>query len=356
MTSEGLGSGSDLIKGITQGKVPREVRLFAAQGLLPVPREDLLSLQTLLSSDPDKELAEVARQSLEGEDAQTILDWLNHHPPEPLVLDQLIRVRTDESVWAAVAAHSNVSDETLRVIARHASPLVQDIIITNQVRLLGCLDILEDLRDNPEVSSVVLRRVREFETEFIEKALAEDDALESMGPSVEEAIESLNSIGAHIPKLDTMPYATSEDAALADAIESANQSVHQRILEMSVHERIICALRGNQEERAILINSRNRLIQRSVLACPKLNDNEIERFASSRSVSEEVIRLIGENQRWLRMYPVLIALAMNPKTPVYTAKSILPRLNHRDRVRVTRNRNLNPVTRKMAEKLTTTRR
>jgi len=356
MTNENLGSGSGLIDGIVQGKVPRQVRLFAAQGLLPVPREDLLSLQTLLSSDPDKELAAVAKDALVGEDVQTILDWLQEYPPDPLVLDQLVRIRDDELVWGAVAAHQNVSDETLRVLARHATPLVQDIIITNQVRILGCLDLLDDLRENPELSSVVMRRVREFEEEFIQKALAEDDLLEAQGPSVEDAIEALNSIGAHIPKIDVMPYPSSEDAALDEAMKSADQSTHERILNMSVHERIICALRGNQEERAILINSGNRLIQRSVLACPKLNDNEIERFASSRSVAQEVIRLIGENRRWLRLYPVLIALAMNPKTPVYTAKGILPRLNHRDQVRVTRNRNVNPVTRRMAEKLAARRR
>ena len=356
MTEGGMGSGSDLIDGIVQGKVPRQVRLFAAQGLLPVPREDLLSLQTLLSSDPDEELAEVARGSLGNEDLQTILDWLKEHPPSPLILDQLVRVRNDEAIWGAVAAHVNVSDQTLRVIALHATPLVQDIIITNQVRILGCLDILEDLRENPEATSVVLRRVREFEEEFIQKALAEDEALEATGPSVEDALASLASIGAHIPKIDTMPYATSEDAALAEAIEKSDGSTHARIINMSVHERIICALRGTQEERAILVNSRNRLIQRSVLACPKLNDNEVERFASSRSVSDEVIRLIGENQRWLRSYPVLIALAMNPKTPVYTAKNILPRLNQRDKVRITKNRNINPVTRRMAEKLVARRR
>jgi len=356
MSNEGFDSGAELIEGIINGRVPRQVRLFAAQGLLPVPREDLLSLQTLLSSDPDEELAAVAKGSLGSEYVQTILTWVRDHPPDPLVLDQLVRVRDDESVWAAVAAHQNVSDETLRVLAHHATPLVQDIIITNQVRILGCLDILEDLRENPEVTSVVMRRVREFEEEFILKALAEQEALDAIGPSVEDAINALNAIGAHIPKLDTMPYPSSEDPALADAVRKSQESIHERILNMSVHERIICALRGSQEERAILINSRNRLIQRSVLASPKLNDNEIERFAASRSVAEEVIRLIGENHRWLRLYPVLIALAMNPKTPVYSAKKILPRLNHRDKLRVTRNRNLNPVTRKMAEKLTDTRR
>jgi hypothetical protein len=272
------------------------------------------------------------------------------------VLDQLIRVRDEEEIWSTVAAHANVSDETLRVLARNATPVVQDIIITNQVRLLGCLEILEDLRGNPQVNQVVLRRIREFEEEFIEKVLAEQEAAAAAGPSVEEAIAALHDIGAHIPKEITMPYPETIDEELEEAVDASNQETHARLLKMKVSDRIICALRGTREERAILINSRNRLIQRSVLACPKLTDTEIEQFASSRSVAQEVITAIADNRRWLRQYSVIIALAMNPKTPVYTAKSILPRLTYRDRVRVSRDRNLPPVTRQIATKLLDTRR
>ncbi len=349
-------SGADLIAGIIKGQVPRQVRLFAAQGLLPVSREDLLSLQCILSSDPDKDLAKVAADSIRAEEDKTLLDWIRDHPPEALVLDQLIRIRESEAIWASVAAHGNVSDETLRVLAKNGPPVVQDIIITNQVRVLGCLEILDDLRENPQANQVVLRRVREFEEEFIQKVLAEQEAAAAAGPSVEEAIKALHSIGAHIPKEIEMPYPLTEDQALEEAVKKSQTETHARLLKMSVHERIVCALRGTREERAILINSRNRLIQRSVLACPKLSETEIEQFAASRSIATEVIKAIADNKRWLRNYPVIIALALNPKTPVYTAKSILPRLNHRDRVRVSRDRNLNPVTRQIAAKLVDTRR
>jgi hypothetical protein len=356
MTDRKPVTGADLIEGIVKGQVPRQVRLFAAQGLLPISREDLLGLQCILASDPDQELAKMAETSVAGEEESTILDWLRDHPPDSLVLDQLIRVRAGEAIWAAVAAHASVSDETLRVLAKNGSPVVQDIIITNQVRVLGCLDILEDLRENPQANQVVLRRVREFEEEFIEKVLAEKEAAAAAGPSIDEAIESLRAIGAHIPQEVEMPYLGFGDESLEDAVERMDLEGHARILQMSVHERIICALRGTREERSILINSRNRLIQRSVLACPKLTDTEIEQFASSRSVAQEVIQQISANRRWVRKYPIAIALALNPKTPVYTAKAIIPRLNYRDRVRVSRDRNLNPVTRQIARKMLDTRR
>jgi hypothetical protein len=356
MTENNPVSGADLVAGIVKGQVPRQVRLFAAQGLLPVSREDLLSIQCVLSSDPDEELAKVASESLAAEEETTILDWIRDNPPESLVLDLLIRVRDNEAIWSAVAAHQNVSDETLRVLAKNGSPVVQDIIITNQVRVLGCLEILDDLRSNTQINQVVLRRVREFEEEFIQKVLDQEDLSGERGPSVEEAIEALRSIGAHIPQEREMPYPKTDDQSLEEAVKKTKQEAHARLLEMSVHERIVCALRGTREERAILINSRNRLIQRSVLGCPKLSDTEVEQFAASRSVAEEVIKGISSNRRWLRNYAVVIALALNPKTPVYTAKSLIPRLHHRDKVRVSRDRNISPTTRQIATKMLDTRR
>ncbi len=346
-----------LIQGIIEGQVPRQVRLFAAQGLLPVAREDLLALQTLLSADPDKELARTAAESVRSEDVEVILGWLRERPPEGVILDLLVRIRQEEAVWAAVAAHANTADETLRVLARKATPMVQDIIITNQVRLLNCLEILDDLRANTHVNQVVLRRVREFEEEFIEKALAEEAELrEAERQSIEDALVALRSIGAIIPNEDSMPFPSAADPALQEAVEKADVSAFGKLLKMNIKEKILCALKGSREERAILINSRNRLVLRAVLSAPKLSETEVEKYAASRSVSEEVIRIIAGNGRWLRLYPVVLALALNPKTPIQTSLRLLPRLSHRDAMRVSRDRNVNPVVRRKAVEFVSRRR
>jgi hypothetical protein len=44
-------SSSQLLDGILKGQVPRQIRLFAAQGLLPITREELLHLQVVLPAD-----------------------------------------------------------------------------------------------------------------------------------------------------------------------------------------------------------------------------------------------------------------------------------------------------------------
>ena len=210
----------------------------------------------------------------------------------------------------------------------------------------------DDLRANPHVDQVILRRVKEFEEEFIEKAL--NDALEDIdagASSIEEALDALRTIGAHIPRESDLPYPETDDAGLRDAVQKAGESTYARILSMDVKERIMVALKGSREERAILVNSRNRLVARAVLSSPKLSEPEIEKFAASRSVSDEIIRGIASNPRWTRMYPILVALTFNPKTPPTLTLRMLSRLSVRDVARLSRDRNVNPVVRRQAKEL-----
>ncbi len=358
MNNGTIGSVEQLIEGVLAGTVPRQVRSFAAQGLLPISHDDIFRLQLILSADPDPELAELAKGSVAREDQAFILEWLSNPERGSLELDILVRTRKEEEIWAAVARHPNASDETLRVLARHGSALVQDIIITNQVRLLSCLELLEDLRANPQIDNVVLRRVKEFEDEFIIKAAAaaEEMAEIEAGPSIEDALAALKAIGSHLPNTGELPLPPEPDAELADQAEEKGESAFARLLRMSTHEKIMRALKGTQEERGILINSRNRIVVRAVLGSPKLTDGEVERFASLRSASEDVTRLIAQNPRWIRRYPIVHALVENPKTPIQIALRLLPRLNMRHLKKMSINRNINSTVRQRANQLLQQRR
>jgi hypothetical protein len=339
-----------LIDGIRNGMIPRQVRLFAAQGLLPVSREDLLRIQLLLSADPDPELSGPARKSVGEAEPETVVTAIRASAFDPIELDILVRLRQEETVWAAVAASRSVSNETLRILASRGGSLVQDIIVTNQVRLLGCLEILEDLRGNSQVTQVVLRRVKEFEEEFIDKAIAAAGELEEPepGPSLEDALVALKAIGAHIPAEDELPYPPPPEPE-PEPVDRDLLPVHTRLYLMTTFEKIMTALKGTREERAVLIMSQNRLVARSVLASPKLSEVEIQRFASSKSVSEEVIHGIAGNPRWMQKYPIALAISQNPKTPYRIAVNILPRLNFRDLDRVAKDRNVPTPVRRQAQ-------
>jgi hypothetical protein len=199
----------------------------------------------------------------------------------------------------------------------------------------------------------------EFEHEFIEKALAaEAEEAAAAAPTIEDALHALRRIGAHIPQLDRLPYLGSDDAGVREAVEKAGgtQSTFARLVQMNIKEKVLCALKGTREERSILINSRNRLVVRAVLGSPKLSDAEVEKYAGTRTVDSEVLRVISRNARWMRRYQIVWQLVSNPKTPVDIGIRMVNRLNLRDLKRLTTNRNVNPMVRRTAQNFASRRR
>jgi hypothetical protein len=58
------------------------------------------------------------------------------------------------------------------------------------------------------------------------------------------------------------------------------------------------------------------------------------------NVSEDVLRTIGANRGWMKHYGVVVGLVRNPKTPVGTSLNLLSRLNDRDIVMLSVDRNV----------------
>ncbi len=63
---------------------------------------------------------------------------------------------------------------------------------------------------------------------------------------------------------------------------------------------------GSQEERSILIRDSNKIVSRAVLQSPKLSDQEIESIAMMKNVSDEVLRLVAMNRKFIRSYAVVL--------------------------------------------------
>ena len=73
---------------------------------------------------------------------------------------------------------------------------------------------------------------------------------------------------------------------------------------------------------------------------PMLNEHDVERIASIREVSDEVLRIIASNRRWMRKYAILRNVALNPRTPIAIALGLLERLMNNDIKLATREHNL----------------
>jgi hypothetical protein len=99
---------------------------------------------------------------------------------------------------------------------------------------------------------------------------------------------------------------------------------------MSVPEKVKAAMKGSREMRAVLVRDPNRMVSMAVLSSPKMTDAEVESIAKMGAVSEDVLRVIGQNRAWTKNYNVVLALVKNAKTPVAMTLNFLARLNDRD--------------------------
>lgn len=112
--------------------------------------------------------------------------------------------------------------------------------------------------------------------------------------------------------------------------EPETESLLQMARRMKLSERVRFALRCGKEGRTLLIRDGNRAVQLAVIGNPRITEGEIALIACSRTVDEEILRRIAEQREWTKYYPVRLALAGNPKTPLAIAVKMLPTLMPQD--------------------------
>jgi hypothetical protein len=114
----------------------------------------------------------------------------------------------------------------------------------------------------------------------------------------------------------------------------------QLVQKMTVSQKIKLALSGQKEARGLLIRESSKIIALGVLANPRITIGEVEFFAKSTNLMEDVIRKIGTNAEWSRKPAIVSALVNNPKTPVGISMGFVPRLSERELAILEKSRNV----------------
>ena len=120
---------------------------------------------------------------------------------------------------------------------------------------------------------------------------------------------------------------------------------------MTAGQKVALAGKGNSEVRKILIRDKNRLVCVKVLENPRITDSEVEQYAKSTNVAEDVLRFIGNKREWAKLVPVVKALVQNPKTPLGLSMGYLGRMGVRELDGLSKNRNIPEALRKAAKKM-----
>lgn len=133
--------------------------------------------------------------------------------------------------------------------------------------------------------------------------------------------------------------------------EALRLSTVQRLARMTITQKVKAAMRGNRDERALLIRDSNKLVSIAVLASPRLTEQEVETYAKMASLSEDVLRVIATTRAWLKNYTVVRALTFNPKTPIALAMGMVNRLVEKDIRMLASDRNIGEPVKLLARKM-----
>ena len=391
-------SSNPAVQAIVAGTAPHQARLAAASGFLPLPQSDLLEVLVVLQDVEDSEIAEAAKETLASQAVDDLLTAARGSETSSAVLNYLAAFSKDNrEIHEAIVLNSRTPDEAIAGLASTTSDSsLLDLIAANQQRLVRFPKIIDAILANSDRSGEAERRARETRQEFFEKERGAQQIAQELrsrgnsaaaeffensdltgGLSVDDAWLIAQHIEVSDAELDNswLPTERYEELRLETQEERAanfNRAVESERLEvgelppervslmrqlmfLNARDRMKLAMKGDREARSILIRDSNRMVATAVIHNPRVTDQEVENIAAMRTVADEVLRLIAVNRNWARSYPVIHNLVRNPRTPIPTVLSTLPRIRTKDLINLTQNRNVSEATRRQAQRLSQAR-
>jgi hypothetical protein len=342
-----------MVELIRDGSVPASMMRRAAQGGLSLPADEAIEILVELTSH--RELGAEAEQTLEKWDEKSLIEVSSSARTSPEVLVELLRFYAQRPA-VVVALSENPAlpvAELENAVSRAGVDVLRAMMRSTRVRgasqlrqLLVANPAAEQMR--PELDPWLLISERDEAEAVAARFLVEnaDEITRQDG----QRFELVTADGDDDPLDQLLTRVKSGDSPVKPE-EIEQLSMLQRLGRMRVGERIKLAMRGNREERMVLIRDRSKLVSLAVLESPKLTDPEIEGFAAMKNVQEGVLRAISMKRKYIKIYGVLRALVNNPKTPLDVGLPLVAYLLVKDQRAVGQNKNVNETIRKMAVKL-----
>ena len=344
-----------IVDAIRAGTAPEHVRAAAARGALPIPRATLVQLFVRLLKDETETIRNDAQNSLDALGTEEITDALGDEacPAEALLFFSK-RAAREEALAEHIAFHANTPVTALTVLAAKGNTAVVDLVLTNEERLLRQPGLLEKMMLNPALAQNQRGRLLELLDRAAKIAAATETESDPTDDSVEEAEQESAEEIALLLDLDVGELLSASEILGAEELESSDDPVirdaFQRIVRLNAAQKAVLALKGGREERRILVHDTNKVVSMGVIRNPRINEDEVERIAQMRNVSDDVLRLVGTTREWVKSYAVIHSLVRNPRTPQGISMNFISRLQNKDLKHLLASRDVPALIRRMAKK------
>ncbi len=373
---------------------------FAARGALQVPPAENIEILVYLARH-NKVFGEVARMTLAGWDEKACLTAAADPQTSPEVLHYFVSPdNLRPKLLPALLENPSVAESELARLALGAMRETAEVILRSP-RAKSLPAVVEALRANPYLKKDEIEALRQAGGQPSAPAAAEPAAApESAAHPVAEAPEAapasepagspeeeqvvstylkenaseiaaegnkpFQAIGGIVELLgpDYFPVTQKQDVPAPAAAstpaahrkpqapaEPERKNTLQKINSLDVKGRIQLALKGNKEERSILIRDGTKVVALAVLEAPKLSDGEVEKFASQKNVLEAVLRQIPLKRRFMKNYIVVRNLVANPRAPLDIGLGLMKNLLIQDLKNISANKEVSETIRKLALKM-----
>ncbi|ATB32843.1 hypothetical protein [Melittangium boletus] len=337
---------------------PPPLRMMAAKALVPLAPADMLGALFILTFDADAGVRDTATKTAAALPDRFSAGLRDEDVPAP-VLGWLLPLLRAKDVYAEMLVlNANTPDEAVALVARECSAKIAEIIGQNQLRILRHEDILRQLCANPNASPALLDGVSDF---AVRSGLSLTDVpqvqaarVRLFGPQAVAAPPEVGPTAEEVLQEFQEDVVKEKEETAAPMEEGKRISLTQRIMKMSIAQKIKLATLGNKEARGMLIRDTNKLVCTAVIRSPRITDGEVLNCAANKAVNEEVLRIIYGSREWTKNYKIKMALLKNPRLPLAVGMKFLNTLRENDIKDLSRDKNvpsaLQGVAKKMLEK------
>ena len=311
-------------------EAPRELRLMASRGALPLSGKDLVTVLFFLCHGGDEEIRSHALATCRELPASVLGPTLRDPSVHPQLLDFVARLRlTELAVMEPLLTNPAVADATLVHVAGHSDGGVLSLVAHNDRRLAAAPAIVAALLANPKAD-----RPLKFRLGWQEEA-----------PAAAAGETGDRETDLDADATDALPDDGAEPGEGDGEIdeEEMNLSKYQQAMELGVSEKIKIAMSGDKEWRSIFLKDSNKLVSAAVMKNPRITDGEVLAVAKNKSANEELIRLITLNKDWVKHYEIKKALVLHPKTPLPKALRYMNILSDKDLKHLSTSRGVSQV-------------
>lgn len=309
---------------------PEALRLGVAQGALPLPPSQLLCALAHLLADPVDAVRAAARETWTELPAASLAAALaDSRIPDAVLHLVATSSQAGQDQVLRVLEHPAVGPRTLLRLGASDDPAVLSRIAGNQRVLDHYPEVARALLDNPRLDPGERGRL-------VSLYAPEEPSFPAPPPPPADDTAVPVAIPDALPP--DLPRELLDDTAAPTAALSGN--LYQQIQAMGVGEKLKLAMVGSKGARSLLIRDTNKVVSTAVIRSPKIREDEVLLIAQDRTVSEEIIRIILTRKDWLKNYPIRVALAQNPRTPLPRALRLLDTLQERDLRQIGKSRNV----------------